>query len=110
MNTSSTHSHTYPNGSTSKEYIIESTHAIATVDPAGAYVTSLKVRHADKLVDILYRGSTKKRTGIPILFPYFGKAKHTRQHGFGRDSHWKVAVSTESSIHLELTSSHIAED
>ncbi len=98
------HTHQYSDGSREIEYIIESEHALATIDPVGAYVTSWKVKHDGNLIDILYRGSTKKRSGIPILFPYFGKARHTRQHGFGRDHTWKIIHSDITNLSLELKS------
>lgn len=105
------HLHTYPDKSSSEEYVLESPHGLVTVDPEGGYVTSWKIRNASsQMMDILYRGSSKKRTGIPILFPYFGKARHTKQHGFGRDSSWKVVESVENSIQMKLTSSDISED
>ena len=105
------HLHTYPDNSSSEEYILESKHGLVTVDPEGGYVTSWKVKNSSsEFMDILYRGSAKKRTGIPILFPYFGKARHTKQHGFGRDSVWKVVESSHTSIQLKLISSHISAD
>lgn len=98
------HLHTYPDASTAEEYVLESKHGLVTIDPEGGCVTSWKVRD----IEILYRGSSKKRTGIPILFPYFGKARHTIQHGFGRDSSWKVIHVSHSSLHMKLTSKHIS--
>ena len=88
MITPTKYTHTYSDGSKASEYVLETQHGIVTIDPEGGYVTSWKVKHphSHEYFDILYRGSTKKRSGIPILFPYFGKSNKTRQHGFGRDS------------------------
>ena len=104
--------HIYSDGSCFEESVLESKNGIVTIDPLGAYVTSWKVRdpHHHQLLDILYRGSSKKRAGIPILFPYFGKAKYIRQHGFGRDSMWHIRASSQSHIILELSSDHIEAD
>lgn len=93
----------YPDGSQYSEYVISSKDSALTVDPQGAYVTSWKKAGQD----ILYSGSSKKRTGIPLLFPYFGQSKMGRQHGFGRDSTWNVSNQTSSSISLLLTDHNI---
>lgn len=108
----STYIHTYSDGSKASEYVIETQHGIATVDPEGGYVTSWKVQNpkTHELMDVLYRGSTKKRSGIPVLFPYFGKSSKTRQHGFGRDSSWKVEHVSNSSIEMNLSSNTIPSD
>lgn len=104
------HNHTYQDGSISEEYVLESKNGLVTIDQEGGYVTSWKVKHpqSGEFMNILYRGSSKKRTGIPILFPYFGKAKHTKQHGFGRDSSWKVVDISPSSFQMKITSNHIS--
>ncbi len=74
------------------------------INPQGGYVTSWKARSkSNEFEDILYMGSTIRRTGIPILFPYYGKARQTRMHGFGRDSLWRVTPNQEKLL-MELNS------
>jgi galactose mutarotase-like enzyme len=75
-------------------------------NPQGGYVTSWKV----DTTDIFYIGSTIKRTGIPILFPYYGKARSTRMHGFGRDSLWRIVEKENSHCVLELSNVDLSED
>ncbi len=108
----STYTHTYSDGSKADEYVLQTSHGIVTIDPEGGYVTSWKVKHphSHEYFDVLYRGSTKKRSGIPILFPYFGKSSKTRQHGFGRDSTWKVEHVSATSLQMNLSSYHIPSD
>ena len=102
----------YPDGTVFEEYVLKSEKALVTVDPKGGYVTSWKVKNKplDQFLNVFYRGSSKKRSGIPILFPYFGKAKHRRQHGFGRDSTWNVKTHSHTHIILELSSHDIPSD
>ncbi|HLL60386.1 MAG TPA: hypothetical protein VK338_01595 [Candidatus Nitrosocosmicus sp.] len=92
------------------QQIIESRNAQIGINPEGGYVTSWKVRNPQgELVDILYQGKTLKRTGIPILFPHFGKADGMRPHGFGRDSLWNVSADGNRTT-MTLTSDDISEE
>ena len=111
-NTILQHLHTYPDGGKANEYVLKTSHGLVTVDPEGGYVTSWKVMNQknQQMMDVLYRGSTKKRSGIPILFPYFGKSTRTRQHGFGRDSMWHISHADNTSIRMSLTSKDISAD
>ncbi len=93
----------YPDGSEFSEIELRAGRSAATVDPAGALLSSWKT--GDK--DILYVGSAKKRAGIPLLFPYFGTSKIGRQHGFGRDSLWKTVNQSSDSLTLALTDKDI---
>ncbi|MDQ3239241.1 MAG: hypothetical protein M3P33_01835 [bacterium] len=84
----------------------------AGVNPHGGYVTSWvmkdsDVTHADQ---ILYIGSSIKRTGIPILFPNFGKSEQLKMHGFGRDCLWKVMGHSDDSVVMELGYIDIPDD
>ncbi len=58
----------------------------------GGYVTDWRVKNSEgEFVPILYVGSELKRTGIPILFPYYGPSDSGMgQHGFGRKLQWHV--------------------
>ncbi len=80
---------------------------IVGINPEGGYVSSWRLGETD---NVLYQGQTQKRTGIPILFPYFGKAEGKRQHGFGRDSMWTVTDISDTSVSMSLTSEQISED
>lgn len=67
---------------------------------------------------IFYEGSSPKRSGVPILFPFAGPlennifaktGKEIPQHGFGRDTNWKVEKNTDSII-LKLTNHDLFEE
>jgi galactose mutarotase-like enzyme len=80
-----------------------------TINPAGGYVGSWQVKNAaGDWVDVLYQGQTQKRSGIPLLFPYFGLAEGMRTHGFGRDSTWRCAADGTTAT-LRLNSGDIDE-
>lgn len=84
--------------------LIQNEFSIIGINTQGGYVTSWKAKSATgEFKDILYIGSTIRRTGIPILFPYYGKAKQTRMHGIGRDSLWRIIQSNQNALTMELT-------
>lgn len=72
--------------------------------PQGGQIISWKLKHIDlagneSWHDILYQGSTIKRTGIPILFPFANplkddifdySGKTMKQHGFARECLWET--------------------
>lgn len=74
----------------------------ATIDPTGAWLTSL----ADKKGDILYQrhlitdvnGAEKVRGGMHVCLPNFGPDEQTGQpqHGFGRSSQWRVVGNDDA--------------
>ena len=81
-------------------------------DPLGAQVLSWDVRVRDAWEPVLYAGESRKRTGIPVLFPYFGAlqgglvaatGKPLGQHGFGRDCAWKPRRVSDEEGFFELT-------
>ncbi len=82
---------------------------IVGLQPDGGYVSRWQVMHPslEKPVDVLYRGKTLKRTGIPILFPQFSAAPNLPKHGFGRESVWELDVHSEQSASMSLSSTHI---
>jgi len=81
------------------------------IQPEGGYVTSWQTIDDNGVwKDILYVGSSIKRSGIPILFPYFGKAEKWPQHGFGRNSTWRVVEQTETWVVMELKNADISEE
>lgn len=62
-------------------------------------------------VGVFYQGSTIRRSGIPILFPFANplkdhileaSGKKIGQHGFGRDFPWQIGEKTGSSIEMIL--------
>lgn len=77
----------------------------------GAHVTSWQLKNdAGEFEDVLYVGSELKRTGIPLLFPYYGDAEgDMRSHGFGRDSKWQGSVDGNR-ILMTLTSEQISDE
>jgi len=78
----------------------------------GGQVLSWKTLLNDVWVDILYIGSSSKRSGIPILFPFANPLKddifeHTGvnipQHGFARNSEWSIIENTNNKAILKLS-------
>ena len=68
---------------------------------------------------MLYRGSSIKRSGIPLLFPYANPLKNDifvktgkaiPQHGFVRNLDWKTLNLSESSITYYLTNNDLSEE
>ena len=63
-------------------------------------------------VGVFYQGSSIRRSGVPILFPFANplkddillvSGKKIGQHGFGRDSVWKIGKQTSSNIEMILS-------
>ncbi|MEI6327165.1 MAG: hypothetical protein WCO78_03520 [Candidatus Roizmanbacteria bacterium] len=78
-----------------------------TIDLHGGYVDGWNVAGRE----ILYRGTDLKRRGIPILFPYFGKpSPDLPQHGFGRDTLWKLASQSDTSIMMRISHADISDE
>jgi galactose mutarotase-like enzyme len=82
------------------------------INSHGGYVSSWKIKNSStgQFEDILYQGKTIKRSGIPILFPQFSKAKNIRQHGFARDSLWRLIKKEKTSATMELSSNDVSPD
>jgi galactose mutarotase-like enzyme len=68
-------------------------------------------------VEVFYQGSSVRRSGIPILFPFANpltnnillvSGKEIGQHGFGRDFTWRIGEQTDSSIEMILTPQDIS--
>jgi|GEM_PF-1054627 galactose mutarotase-like enzyme len=85
------------------------------VDLNGGLLLSWEIKDEE----IFYQGSTKRRSGVPILFPFANplesgifniSGKQIPQHGFGRDSTWKLKEVSESSITINLTNNDISEE
>lgn len=78
----------------------------------GGYVTDWKMKNGrGEWVDILYIGTELKRTGIPILFPYYGPSNSGMgQHGFGRNLKWNIINSSETEAILELNDADLPEE
>jgi len=79
--------------------------SILGLSEQGGYVTEWKVQDASgNWIDVLYQGSELKRTGIPILFPYYGPSDYGMgQHGFGRNIVWNLINKSEEGAMLEIT-------
>lgn len=104
-----------------EEIKLLSSGARAVVRPQGAYVTHYDVvsPKTHTTLPILYQGETIKRTGIPLLFPFAGpldggifKKTHLPmpQHGFARESEWRVIHASRTQVTLELTHKDIHKD
>jgi D-hexose-6-phosphate mutarotase len=81
---------------------IKSESARALVSLKGAQVLEWDALVGGKHVQTLYQGSSAKRTGIPLLFPHFGKSEKYRMHGFGRDTIWQLRKCEESMAEVYL--------
>jgi galactose mutarotase-like enzyme len=84
------------------DLIIRTEKSQLTAIQKGGYVINWKIKKDGIWHDMLYQGSELKRTGIPILFPQFGKSEFLPQHGFARDSDWKFLDQTETTISMQL--------
>lgn len=91
---------------------IQSERARVGVNPEGGYITSWQVQNPQgEFEDILYIGSSIRRTGIPILFPYSGEGGDKGpSHGFGRNSTWTIDTerSTGNKVVMKLSSEQIS--
>lgn len=83
------------------------------IEPQGGQLVQWKHDGAG----VFYQGSSIRRSGVPILFPFANPLKNDifdvsgktiKQHGFGRDSLWRVVDQTEDSVVLELTHGDIS--
>ncbi|MEI7653064.1 MAG: hypothetical protein WCJ70_02160 [bacterium] len=80
--------------------------AEAVIDLQGGYVHSWTIDG----IDILYVGKDPKRRGIPLLFPYFGKPDSALpQHGFARDTRWRLDTSSANFASLVFSNSDISD-
>ena len=78
---------------------------------------ALSWRH--RITPILYEGSSPKRSGIPLLFPFADPLKnetliHTNtqlpQHGFARNVEWTLTQLSEGTAQATLASSQLPEE
>lgn len=85
---------------------------LVELQPNGGYVTRWQVNNPDTNTptDILYRGRTRKRTGIPILFPQFSSAPKLPKHGFGRDVVWECSKISENTASMLLHASQLSDE
>jgi len=77
------------------------------VDPQGAYLKSWKTLGEDHLFpdqNLLINGQSKRRGGIPILFPWADELPNLPRHGFGRDLLWKIITQIPQELKLLLIS------
>ena len=89
----------------------------ASVYPFGACTSSYTycgVEHLSQRADCKWDGSKGLAAGIPHCFPMFGPADGRTcwtgpQHGFARNSHWKIVSRTASAVSLRLTLDDVAE-
>ncbi len=69
--------------------------------------------------DILYKGSSDKRSGIPILFPFADPLKNNTldvtgkkigQHGFARNTKWKIVEKNHNQITIAISNNDIDQE
>lgn len=84
----------------------------------GGQVLSWKTLLNGVWTDILYTGSSPKRSGIPILFPFANPLKNEifdltgakiPQHGFARKTEWSIVENTTDKAILELSSKDLSQ-
>jgi galactose mutarotase-like enzyme len=78
------------------------------VTPSGGQVLAWQTKSEDGVWrDQLYVGSTQRRSGIPVLFPFANPlrnnifertGRYLPPHGFGRDVQWQVVNQTNLSL------------
>lgn len=73
----------------------------------------------EKIEQILYKGSSYKRSGIPILFPFANPLKNDvllvsgkkiSQHGFARNCQWELLNKSDSQASLQLSSQNLPQE
>jgi galactose mutarotase-like enzyme len=83
------------------------------IDLNGGLLLSWKIKGEE----IFYQGSSTRRSGVPILFPFANPLEGgifnisglpIGQHGFGRDSIWKLKEISEASISINLMNQDIS--
>lgn len=99
--------------------------SILTISTEGAQIVSWQIKNPSngEIEDIFYQGSSFKRTGVPILFPFANPLKDNifqksgliiNQHGFGRDFSWRPkdfpANGTTNKITFILTQEDISDE
>ncbi|MEM1312781.1 MAG: hypothetical protein AAGF07_04960 [Patescibacteria group bacterium] len=100
------------------EYSIKNNNCELSILSEGALITSWEIINPkkQKKQKLLYKGSSLKRTGIPILFPFanplqdniFTYSGHSiSQHGFARNSDWSLGYIDQNKIQLSLNHSQI---
>lgn len=84
--------------------LIESENGGFEVTEKGGKVISWRVKNSrGEFQEILFQGA-EKRTGMPMLFPWYRKNGNFAQHGFGRDSMWTIVDSGERQVIMRLNS------
>lgn len=86
--------------------------SILGMSEQGGYVTEWKIKNPQGVwMDILYIGTELKRTGIPILFPYYGPSESGMgQHGFGRNTLWRLINNAQEGAMLEITEKDLSSE
>lgn len=94
------------------KFLIRNAKSKIGINPDGGYVSSWEVKNPStgRFEKVLYQGKTQKRSGIPILFPYFGKAEGKRNHGFGRDEKWDIENLEDAKAAICLKAGDISQD
>ncbi|MBW3141495.1 D-hexose-6-phosphate mutarotase [Ferrimonas balearica] len=76
-----------------------------TVSPFGAQTLSWQVAGQERLwlsLDADLDGHHPIRGGVPLCFPWFGKAAQGPSHGFARTRLWQVAEQSQTDDHAHL--------
>jgi galactose mutarotase-like enzyme len=100
------------------DHFIDSNSQRLSISDQGGLVLSWQVLNPNTLAfeHILYQGSSLKRTGIPILFPFANPLENNifdisgltiGQHGFARHSQWSSSQVKSNQITLILDHTHI---
>jgi len=81
--------------------------SIISISNKGGYITGWYVfdDNSKTRKQILYQGSSLKRTGIPPLFPCWNDSGTIlRKHGFARDLEWQIKKKTDEEVLMILDS------
>jgi galactose mutarotase-like enzyme len=101
------------------EYSIKTQSQSITVTDQGALVLGWQVFDAavNRFEPVLYESTNPKRLGIPLLFPFANPLENNLfeysgltmpQHGFARNSNWKLVDITADQIELSLNHDQIS--
>ncbi len=94
---------------------IKNHNSTVSIDPSSGQV----VNWSKNGVNFLYQGSSVRRSGIPILFPFANPLRNNTlkysgeqmpQHGFGRDVAWEFEQINDKKAIMKLASSALTED
>lgn len=103
-----------------EKFNLEHSGSKVAISKHGGQVLSWEIENdSGEIEQILYEGSSYKRSGIPILFPFANPLKNDillvsgkkiGQHGFARNCKWELLNKSDSKASLELSSQALPQE